>query len=336
LFTPAAALWGGLTGNGCNQPARLDTYPPGVAMRLLLIASVCAACGGGSTSPQLDAFEPIDIGFNKPTKSLKANNDGTEIGAADLSCLNTPTSDMPTSVSVTLNTLIKDFQSKNPVPGTHVIVFDGIDYANPFDMQVADTKGDATFTIPAGHKRFGFKMTEDTAHTVLPTFLLNQYVDPATAIQPPGSDTDDSKRMDVQSVSNSTAATLPALIGEQRVVGTGVLAGALRDCQHREISNFIATVSSTSQTATPISGASAYYFTASVDLPQHHMQQESASADGLFMVIQIPAAPTAYVQMWGFPTDGDMAADNLKLIDELQVPVLADTVITGSYEPLRM
>jgi len=30
-----------------------------------------------------------------------------------------------------------------------------------------------------------------------------------------------------------------------------------------------------------------------------------------------------------------MAADKLTLISELEVPVLADTVITGSFEPLR-
>ena len=39
--------------------------------------------------------------------------------------------------------------------------------------------------------------------------------------------------------------------------------------------------------------------------------------------------------MWGYPTDADLAADKLTLITELAVPVLADTVITGSFEPLR-
>ena len=73
-------------------------------------------------------------------------------------------------------------------------------------------------------------------------------------------------------MSNATAETLPALIGETRTPGTGVVAGALRDCQHHEISNFIATVSSTSGTATPIDGAETYYFSAGVDLPAHHNQ----------------------------------------------------------------
>jgi hypothetical protein len=56
------------------------------------------------------------------------------------------------------------------------------------------------------------------------------------------------------------------------------------------------------------------------------------------MIIQVPTtSPTGYVQMWGFPTEDDLAQGmaGLKLVAELQVPVFADTVITGSYEPLR-
>jgi len=53
------------------------------------------------------------------------------------------------------------------------------------------------------------------------------------------------------------------------------------------------------------------------------------------MVIQLPASPTAYVQAWGFPTAADMTAGTMKLISELQVPVLGDTVVTGSFEPIH-
>ena len=54
------------------------------------------------------------------------------------------------------------------------------------------------------------------------------------------------------------------------------------------------------------------------------------------MVIQLPATQSAYVQMWGYKTDADaMAGGEMTLLAELPVPVLADTVITGSYEPLR-
>jgi hypothetical protein len=295
-----------------------------------------AACGSDNKATP-DAAGMKDVGFNKPTKSLKGNtevssNNWMELGPADLSCLGTPANDPATTVAVTLHAELKDFQSGNAVTSADhamVVAFKGGDASMSFDTQSADAMGNMTFTIPVGTKRFGYKMTGD----FMPTFLLNQTVDPNTADQPTcGTPPCKTK---IQSVSTSTAAVLPALIGDTRSPGTGVIAGALRDCAKHEISNFIATVSSVKGSATPLTGASAYYFSASVGLPVHHAQQESASADGLYMIIQLPATPTAYVQMWGYPTDADLAADQLKLVAELQVPVLADTVITGSYEPLR-
>jgi hypothetical protein len=302
-----------------------------------LLSLSVAACGSSDTKTPDAAVK--DIGFNKPSMGVKANMQSgttwTEIGPADLTCLNTPSSDVATTVAVTLNAIIKDFQSGNAVPNATVTIFKDVASDMPFDTKTSDANAYATFTVPTGVKRFGFKMTTTDGST-MPTFLLNQYIDPSTALQPPGSDTDPTKRMKVQSVSASTAATLPALIGETRNMGTGVIAGALRDCQHHEMSNFVATVSSTPMTATAIAGAEAYYFSDAVDLPVHHQQQDASSKDGLFMVIQLPVAPTAYVQMWGYKTDADATAGgDMTLLAQLQVPVLADTVITGSYEPLR-
>jgi hypothetical protein len=290
-------------------------------LHLAFCLTSLVACGGGDSTP--DAAK--DVGFNKPTMAVHANTEVTtnnwmDLGPADLTCLNTPTSDGATSVSVALSSTVKDFQSGNSVPNATVTAFKNIDTGTPFDTQMANANGDIAFTVPTGVTRFGFKMTADSA---MPTLLLNQYIDPAMATQSIGK---------IQSVSNATAATLPALIGETRTPGTGVIAGAFRDCQKHEMSNFVATVSSTPLTAAPIAGAETYYFSASVGLPVHHMQQEAASADGIFMVIQLPAAPTAYVQMWGY--DGTVSGE-MKLLAQLQVPVLADTVITGSYEPLR-
>jgi hypothetical protein len=97
-------------------------------------------------------------------------------------------------------------------------------------------------------------------------------------------------------------------------------------------------MSSTQGTATPMSGAETYYFDPSVGQPVNHRRAQFGSADGLFMIIQVPTTnPSGFVQMWGFPTAADLAAgmSGLKLIAELSVPVLPDTVITGSYEPLR-
>jgi hypothetical protein len=299
-------------------------------MRPVTFTLISIACAGACSSTKHTTPDAGDTGFRRPTAALRANkevsdNNWVDQGAADLSCLGTPSSDQATTVAVTLSTVVKDFQSGNAVPLANVTAYDNQSFDAPFDTEMADGNGMITFHVPTGRKRFGFKLTTSDGQT-MPTFLLNQYIDPGMATQ---------TLSKIQSVSQATAATLPALIGETRQPGSGVLAGALRDCQLHEMSNFIATVSSTSHMATPLTGAETYYFSASVGLPVHHKSQEAASQDGLFMVIQLPPTPTAFVQMWGYKSDADVTADNLTLLSELQVPVLADNVITGSYELLR-
>ncbi|MEO8841373.1 MAG: hypothetical protein ABI591_32045 [Kofleriaceae bacterium] len=298
-------------------------------MRLTLgffLISAATACGGGDTT----TVDAQDVGFTKPKATLKANMQvstgvWTEIGDADLtSCA----ADAGTAQVVTLNTKVVDFQNQTAVPAATVIAFPGIDTANPFDTKTSDANGLISFTIPPGTKRFGFKMSADSQ---FPTFLLNQYV-LATDVDGAGMTTEPAT---VQSVSNATAALLPALIGQTRTPGTGVVAGAVRDCGRHEISNYVATVSSTSGTATPIAGAQAFYFSLAPELPVHHTQAEAAAANALFMGIQLPATSMAYVQAWGFPTAADLASGEMKLVSELAVPVLADTVVTASFEPLH-
>jgi hypothetical protein len=295
-------------------------------MRLALAFSVMslisgAACGGGGGDDTTGA-DAADVGFNKPTGTLKANASNAEVGDADLTSCAT---DAATTVDHMLTTTVKDFQNQTPVPQATVTLFPGIMVDSPTGTAMSDGNGMLNINIPTGTKRYGFKMTADGQ---FPTFLLNQYVKPDA----PAATTDPSS---IQSVSNSTAALLPALIGQTRTQGTGVVAGALRDCQGHEISNFVVTVSSTSMTSTPVAGAQAFYFSLSPELPVHHKQAEAAAANGLFMVIQLPAAPSAYVQAWGYPTAADMTSGTLKLISELQVPVLGDTVVTGSFEPIH-
>lgn len=295
----------------------------------VLALALVAACGddGGSSAP--DAKADVDIGFNKPTAPLKANhevskNNWVEDGPADLTCLNTPSADLPTTVAVALTTKVDDFQSGNAVPGTSVTVFPNQDTASPFGPAVvSDGNAMLTVNVPVGTKRFGFKMTNASS---LDTLLLNQTVKPNDAVQ---------TLSRIQSVSTATAQTLPALIGVSRTAGTGILAGAVRDCAGKEMSNFVATVSSTDATVTHLPGVDTYYFSASVGLPVRHSQQDYSSKNGLFMAIEMAPTSTAYVQVWGFKTQADVDAGTLSLIAQLKTAVIADVVITGSYDPLR-
>lgn len=308
-------------------------------MRLrMFLPVVFAACGGGeSTTPDVPSE---DIGFKKPTSSLKANrelaeNDWEEIGPADFSCLNTPSADLPTTVPVTLSTTVLDFQSDNLVPNAEIEVFDA-DTLAVFQTTAAGEDATVDILIPTGVKRFGYRMNDPES---LETLLLNQKVDPDVPAQTEGS---------IRTVSKATAATMPALIGVSRTPGTGVLAGAMRDCQDREVSNFVATVV-TAQGATEgthaeiedqnlanlVPGADTYYFSSSVGLPVRHTQKSAGSEDGLFMVVELSVAPTVFVQIWGYLDDTDLAADKLTLLGELETESKSDTVITGSYEPIR-
>lgn len=298
---------------------------------LLSLVSL-TACGDDGPTPVDAAIK--DIGFSKPTATLKANNETApdnwvEIGPANLGCLNTPNSDVANTVPVTIDTKVEDFQSSNLVPNTTVTVFADQAANTPFPggPYISSSSGaTVSVVIPAGTKRFGYKMTNANA---LDTLLLNQTLNQAMPNMTP------QVVGRIQSVSTATGATLPALIGISRTPGTGVLAGAVRDCNGDEISNYIATVSSTPNTVTHLGGVDTYYFSPTVGLPVRHSQQAHASKDGLFMAVELDPTPTAYVQVWGYPTQADLDGDQLKLIAQLQTQVITDTVITGSYDPLR-
>jgi hypothetical protein len=303
---------------------RMSSY----TMLSLVSASVagCLGCGGGESAP--DAA-PVNTGFNPPAAALRANvelgsNNWMDVGPADLSCLNTPTADKASTIAGMLTTVVQDFQLKTPVFNAAVTAFGGIELNSPFAMGASAGDGKVSIAIPAGTKRFGFKITSEDG---LPTLLLNQILKEDGAVL--------TKPAVIKVVSMSTGNALLATIGVTRSPDKGVLAGALRDCQGREMSNFIATVSTTSKVATRIEGAPTYYFSPTSGVPARLNKVASGSGNGLFLVIEIPPVPSAFVQMWGYPTDADLAAGSLKLISELTVPVLSGQVITGSYEPLR-
>ncbi len=309
-------------------------------MRIGLVSSVVSiglglvACGGGGGTAAVDApagnldAPGQDIGFAKPTKALKANmevstNTWRELGPANLACLNTPTADTATTVAVTLATTTLDFEKLMAVGSIGVTAFPSIDIASPFDTQTSDPTGVVSIHVPVGTKRFGVKMTSAQDFD---TLLLNQKVAPGMATQ----------MLDkIQVVSKTTGASIPAIIGIVRTPGTGIVAGAVRDCDAHEISNFVATVSSTAATATPLDKARTFYFSSSLKTPVHHNQEPASTNDGLFAALEVPVTPTVFVQAWGYPTDADLASDHLVLISELEVPIVADTVVTGSFEPLR-
>lgn len=306
--------------------------------------ALVAACGGGSSSgtpdapPAVaDANTSINEGFTTPTAVthawVKEGSAFIDKGDADWSCLNTPTEDTALAAAVTLSGKITDFQNMaNGVPNPTISFFAGIDYTNPIGSVTGAADGTYTgLVIPTGSKRIGYKIT---AADYKDTFLLNQiYASTSTA-------------QNISAISESLSTALPAFVGFDRTPGTGVLAGSMRDCADQEVSNAIATVSSVSMMHNHLTNgttvARTFYFSAAAGLPvKPNMSAHTGYAtdkDGLFAVFDLPPqSGTAYVQVWGFRTPAELAQGEagLTLLAELAAPVISETVITGSIEPLR-
>jgi hypothetical protein len=283
------------------------------------------ACGGGETIEPLENegfVTPVDESGNFLV--TKANMDEEEVGAADWDCLGTASADEPTSVEITLTGALTDFQNMdNEIRDGNIEVFEEIDYQNPVDM-FGPTLNDGLFdlTLPAGTERWGFKLT---APDYMDTFLLNQYFEPDTAAQ----------SIDVSGISEGVATALPAIIGLTRTPGLGILAGAMRDCQEREVSYAVATVSGTSGEVDHLDGAVTYYLDSGAGLPVRHDQLNYTDTIGTFAVFELPLTTTAYIQVWGFVDEADTEDGEMTLLAELASPVVSDTVVTGSIEPLR-
>lgn len=304
-----------------------------VSLVALLVAGApaCGGGGGGSADDDMpDASTGGNPGFQTPDVTTTAYmQDGaswTEVGPANWSCLNTPSGDEPSTAVITVTGTVRDFQNKDQtVSGASITAYDGTDFAGA-GVATATSAGDGTFSIdlPVGVERVAFKTA---ASEYLDTYLLNQYFEPAVAQQ----------MKDLEPISLSLANALPAFINQTRTPGLGVLAGAIRDCDGHEVQGAIATVSSTRGAPEHLDGAATYYFqpAGDQDLPVRLSQQPYTNGDGLFMTIELPPTPTAYLQVWGFLPDQDPATDEMTLIAEIPAPVVADTVITASMEALR-
>ena len=306
-------------------------------MKRLTLFSVCLLAIGcsddGATGGEPDGNpavgcpstqDPANPGFFCPPQIAHAWNENggvfEDLGPANFTCLGAPSTDAPSNVDINMTGQVRDFQEGNPVPDATVEVFANIDIGAPLATATADGNGDYALVIPAGQVRVGFKVA---APDYVDTYLINQYYDPDTL------DQDEN----VDAVSDTTADLLPALIGLLRTDGLGIVAAAFRDCDNNTVSHVVATVSATSGAADHLPGGQSYYF--DDGLPTNHVIRQTTNSDGLFVVLELPEAPTAYLQLWGFVDGQDPSTDDMTLLSEMAAPVIGNTVITASAEPLR-
>ncbi len=301
-----------------------------VASRLLLscglAASLLGACGddGGGMMDEGDA----ELGFATPNVITTAYKEvggvWTEQGPANWSCLNTPSTDVPTTVDVTLTGPVIDFQSDEPLPMAELTVYgdDGIT-STPVTTTTADENGDYELLLPKGGTHWAFKIVAEEA---LDTYTLRQYFDPNASAQ----------EEQLESISVLTAQALPAFINVTRTPGLGIVAGAIRDCDDNEVFGAIAAASSSDVDVVHVDGGVSYYFSALMtSLPVRHSQQSMTNKDGRFVTIELPPGTDASVQVYGFIDADDLADGVPTLLSTISSPILADTVVRLTMNPTR-
>jgi hypothetical protein len=253
-------------------------------------------------------------GFVAPTTAIVANG-----GTLDLSCLGVARNDAPSTGQV-VTAHVTDFQSGNLDSNALITVFPTLDVTGlSFSTATTDSSGNALVSVPSGSKRVAFQLLPDSMISSGQTWMFDQLASATTLAN--------------QTISNSTKAVLPALIGVTPATGASLLVDRVTDCQGHPLQNLIGTVSSTPGTATSLPGADTYYFNGSVGLPTKHASQMATDSDGQLMVIDLPAATSAYLQAWGYRDANELAAEQLTLIAELKIAVPQDSSIIQDQTP---
>lgn len=318
----------------CTLPQDDDAPPPLDAPITLVDARL--------PPPILDAPPPIDAavtgnpGFTLPTRTARANRltDGArvELGDADWTCLGTPSTDQPPGPPLTLSGRVLDFQTGTGVGGAMLLAFPGTRTDETLGTATSDaavaTRGDYTAVLApltGADRRYGFRLA---AAQYQPTYVLDQYLDPATA----------SPVRDLRMVSTGTTTALVAFIGQQYDLLSATVVGTMRDCAGHEVSNVVATVSSVPGAGAHVTGANTFYFSGAANpLPVRHDVSPTTNKDGQFLVVDVTAQATpAFIQVWGFRTAGELMAGALTLLAEVPAPLEPGTVDAVTLEPRRL
>jgi hypothetical protein len=314
----------------------------------LALLSACSGGGGGTDAGgdaapgdavadvPVDAAPPLDCRdgggagcFELPAAPVMAIDNDAAV-APDFTCAPPPPAQSTATIAVAGT--VSDFQTGGRLPDATVAVFrdDGFT-GTPLAMATSDAMGAFAFTLPVGTPNILYWRTR--APSALDTFLIGNPIDVTAAMIT-------AARV---SVSLSTAGGLAALIGLQRMMGTGIVAGEAIDCRLRRLSGAVITLSSTSSLAsgappTFVPGAQAYYFDVAPDLPTSRLQQNTTNTNGLFLLIQVPPSPgtdRVYAQLWGFRTMADVGRGmaGLTLLAERPLRVAPDVMLIPDMTP---
>ena len=302
---------GGGDGDGSSDAGSADAPAP-----LCSPLSPSAGAGGGSNP-----------GFVEPTAVTEAYRGGngawTLVGPADWSCLGDGVVSAPTGPASAAGTVV-DFQTGNALGDAAVTAFECADLANEAGSATSGATGDYSLDVAARIPRWNVRIEAagqlDTYHANLP--LTGTMTSP--------------QDITLESVSELTANALPAFIGVTRIDGRGLVIGTVVDCNGDRVANAAATMSAQSATVDHLLNSETYYFSAgTTSLPVRRSQQDDTNSDGTFLVLDLTPSPAAFVQVWGFVAGQDPILDPLTLLSEVALPIVGDTFIHATSDPLR-
>ncbi len=296
---------------------------------------------GDDQPPPLDGGDPFpdagDVdapqGFTLPTAPTRANrrvgDAWQDDGLADWACLDTPTSDLPSTGSIQLSGRVLELGRQEGVgaaaivayaPSTSAIVGEGT------SLSGAATRGQYAMTLamlPATSRRYTFVLS---ALDHVGTYVLERYV-------PPGP----TATTDLAIVSHATLASYPAAAGLTRPVNTATVFGAVVDCRGRRVSNAVVIASRTRSAFDPVTGVQSLYHAAgATSLPAPPSEQPVSNQDGRFLLLGVPPITAGVaVQVYGYRTPDELALGNLTLLGQVWSPAQSDTAVLADLEPRR-
>jgi hypothetical protein len=304
---------------------RVATLVAGMVVCVAALLGGCSDDDGGSND---------NGNANATPDHLSDETMVTPTGTPDFTCVGGADPAMVYTTETEISGIVQDFEEDWAVEGVCVSVFETLDDLlndNPFDTS-AETGPNGSYTLlaPANVARMQFKIWDPTFEDYFITLELNEPV----AGMPPGPPQSTGK--DRLVISDVTMQTVPAILGIQRVAGTGIVAGRVYDCNRDEL-QYAAMRAYDGPESDPARqllsvyegpNRNAFYFADGMPV----RGQMFTDPEGQFLIANLAPTPGDFITMEFWGRYGD-CPDGC-LISTQEIPVVPDSIVVTDMLPL--
>lgn len=303
-------------------------------MSLCLAMGLAGCSDDDSGSNDNDNNDNDNDNTNTPAEHLSDEMMITPTGDPVFTCAGGSDPALAYTVETEISGIVQDFEEDWAVEGVRVSVYESLDdllIDEPYDTS-AETGPNGSYTLmaPPGVPRLQFKIWDPTFTDYFITLELNEPV----AGMPPGPPQATGK--DRIAVSAITMATVPAILGIQRIEGRGIVAGRVYDCNRDELRYAALRTydgpesDSARQLLSVYDGPNRNSFYFADGMPVRG--QMFTDPEGQFIVANLIATPGDFVTMefWGRYAE---CPDGC-LISTQEIPVLPDSIVVTDMIPL--